>query len=581
MAKHRIGYLICFAVTFLGDFCSDRFLSEWSLTLSASRAQEAQANYSISERTSSVLGKYLAGRHAERAKNYGLAARMFSKIDEKKPKTLKIQQRLLFSLAAAGEINQAVVIARSMTKGGKVSSITSLILFADAIRSNDLSEAAKVLNGTTVSAITNFTIPLLKAWTMVATGDYKRAISALDPLTKIQGFKPMRLHHIALIEDFRDNEVVADQAYIRALDEAKSIRTLQAYGRLLERSGRRAEAYNLYTKYRTEQGLENQVKEEIIKFNSSLKRSGMITTSSEGIAEVMFNLAGTLTQSRSFDLALVFCRLAIWIKPKFPMAKMLLGNLLEIIDRPKEALNVFQSVDEVSTSAWESKLRQAELLNSLGRKGDAEKTLRRMANQRSEDMGALTRLGDIFRGTKEFAKAADVYTEAIKRTVLVEKPSWSLLYSRGIAYERSKKWSLAEKDFLDALELSPNQPYLLNYLGYSWVDRGLYLDRAKGMIEKAVRLRPNDGYIVDSLGWVLYRLGDFESATVYLERAISLYPQDPTINDHLGDAYWRVGRMREAEFQWQRALSFGPEPEQVSNIRKKLLQGLPEAQVKQ
>ena len=260
---------------------------------------------------------------------------------------------------------------------------------------------------------------------------------------------------------------------------------------------------------------------------------------------------------------------------------MLLGNLLEIMDRPEEALNVFQSVDEASTSAWESKLRQAELLNSLGRKAAAEKTLLLMANQRSEDMSALTRLGDIFRGIKDFEKAANVYTEAIKRTVLVEKPSWSLLYSRGIAYERSKKWYLAEKDFLDALELSPNQPYLLNYLGYSWVDRGLNLDSAKRMIEKAVRLRPNDGYIVDSLGWVLYRLGDFESATVYLERAISLYPQDPTINDHLGDAYWRVGRTREAEFQWERALSFGPEPEQVSNIRKKLHQGLPPVQVKQ
>ena len=581
MAKQRISFLICFAVFFLTDFGSNRFLSGVCLTLSASWAQGTDANDRISEQTNSVLGNYLAGRHAERVKNYSLAARLFSKIDTKEPKTLKIQQRLLFSLMAAGEINQAVVIAEEMAGSGKIPSITSLTLFADAIGSKNLKKAIKVLNRTTVSAITDFTIPLLRAWTMVAMGDYKKAISALEPLTRIQGFEPMRLHHIALIEDFKGNKIVADQAYIRALDKSKSIRTLQAYGRFLERSGRRAEAYNLYTKYQTRQGLENQMKEEIFKFDTGLQRSGMIRTSSEGIAEVMFNLAGTLTQSRSFDLGLVFCRLAIWIKPKFPMAKMLLGNLLEIMDRPEEALNVFQSVDEASTSAWESKLRQAELLNSLGRKSAAEKTLLLMANQRSEDMSALTRLGDIFRGIKDFEKAANVYTEAIKRTVLIQKPSWSLLYSRGIAYERSKKWYLAEKDFLDALELSPNQPYLLNYLGYSWVDRGLNLDSAKRMIEKAVRLRPNDGYIVDSLGWVLYRLGDFESATVYLERAISLYPQDPTINDHLGDAYWRVGRTREAEFQWERALSFGPEPEQVSNIRKKLHQGLPPVQVKQ
>ena len=581
MAKQRISFLICFAVFFLTDFGSNRFLSKVCLTLSASWAQPTDANDRISEQTNSVLGNYLAGRHAERAKNYSLAARLFSRVDTKEPKTRKIQQRLLFSLMAAGKINQAVVIAKQMARSGEISSITSLTLFADAIGSKNLKKAIKVLDQTTVSAITDFTIPLLRAWTMVAMGDYKKAISGLEPLTRIQGFEPMRLHHIALIEDFKGNKIVADQAYIKALDKSKSIRTLQAYGRFLERSGRRTEAYNLYTKYQTRQGLENQMKEEIFKFDTGLQRSRMIRTSSEGIAEVMFNLAGTLTQSRSFDLALVFCRLAIWIKPKFPMAKMLLGNLLEIIDRPEEALNVFKSVDEASTSAWESKLRQAELLNSLGRKASAEKTLLMMANQRSEDMSALTRLGDIFRGMKDFEKAANVYTEAIKRTVLIQKPSWSLLYSRGIAYERSKKWYLAEKDFLDALELSPNQPYLLNYLGYSWVDRGLNLDSAKRMIEKAVRLRPNDGYIVDSLGWVLYRLGDFESATVYLERAISLYPQDPTINDHLGDAYWRVGRTREAEFQWERALSFGPEPEQISNIRKKLHQGLPPVQVKQ
>ena len=581
MAKQRISCLICFAIFFLADFGSDRILSTSCVPFNASWAQGSGANDRISDKTGSMLGNYLAGRHAERTKNYSLAARLFSRIDAKKPKILKIQQRLLFSLAAAGEINQAVIIAKVMAKRGEISSITSLTLFADAIRSKNSSKAIEVLNRTTVSAITDFTIPLFRAWTMVAMGDYKRAISALDPLTRIQGFEPMRLHHIALIEDFRGNKIVADQAYIRALDKGKSIRTLQAYGRFLERSGRRSEAYNLYTKYQTKKGLENQIKEEIIKFDSGLERSGIIKTSSEGIAEVMFNLAGTLTQSRSFDLALVFCRLAIWIKPKFPMAKMLLGNLLEIINRQEEALNVFRSVDEASTSAWESKLRQAELLNSLGRKAAAEKTLLLMASQRSEDMSALARLGDIFRETKDFEKAADVYTEAIKRTVLVEKPSWSLLYSRGIAYERSKKWYLAEKDFLDALELSPNQPYLLNYLGYSWVDRGLNLASAKRMIEKAVRLRPNDGYIVDSLGWVLFRLGNFESATAYLERAISLYPQDPTINDHLGDAYWRVGRTREAEFQWQRALSFGPEPEQVSNIRKKLLQGLPSVQVKQ
>ena len=151
---------------------------------------------------------------------------------------------------------------------------------------------------------------------------------------------------------------------------------------------------------------------------------------------------------------------------------------------------------------------------------------------------------------------------------------WILLYSRGIALERSKQWSRAENDFLAALKLNPNQPYILNYLGYSWVDQGINLDRAKTMIERAVKLRPNDGYIVDSLGWALFRIREFPVAVQHLERAVELRPQDPTINDHLGDAYWRVGRRNEARFQWRRSLSLGPEPDQAAQIRSKIRDGL-------
>jgi Flp pilus assembly protein TadD len=124
------------------------------------------------------------------------------------------------------------------------------------------------------------------------------------------------------------------------------------------------------------------------------------------------------------------------------------------------------------------------------------------------------------------------------------------------------------------LKLNPEQPYVLNYLGYSWVDQGLHLDKAQGMIRRAVKLRPNDGYIVDSLGWVLFRLGKFAGAAKQLERAVVLRPEDPTINDHLGDAYWRVGRLLEARFQWRRALSLKPEAAEIPKIEQKLRQGL-------
>jgi Flp pilus assembly protein TadD len=187
---------------------------------------------------------------------------------------------------------------------------------------------------------------------------------------------------------------------------------------------------------------------------------------------------------------------------------------------------------------------------------------------------AAISLGDVLRGRKRFLEAAEAYDIAIARSNPSEQRNWTLYYSRGIALERANLWQRAEADFLKALELSPEQPHVLNYLGYSWVEHGVNLDRARKMLERAVELRPNDGYIVDSLGWVLFRTGDFKGATERLEHAVELRPQDATINDHLGDAYWKVGRHTEARFQWSRALSLDPEPELVDSIKTKIARGL-------
>ena len=199
-----------------------------------------------------------------------------------------------------------------------------------------------------------------------------------------------------------------------------------------------------------------------------------------------------------------------------------------------------------------------------------------MVQEESARADVLVNLGDILRSKKRFGESVKAYDRAISRIGAMEKRHWTLLYSRGIALERSKQWGRAEKDFLAALELNPDQPYVLNYLGYSWVDQGIKLDRARTMIERAVELRPNDGYIVDSLGWALFRIREFPGAVRHLERAVELRPQDPTINDHLGDSYWRVGRRVEARFQWRRALSLDPDPDQSARIREKVKSGLEE-----
>ncbi len=211
----------------------------------------------------------------------------------------------------------------------------------------------------------------------------------------------------------------------------------------------------------------------------------------------------------------------------------------------------------------------------MGEVDAAVKTLEALAAQRPDRPDALVTLGDVLRRHKRWTEAVAAYDRAVASFDKPQREQWAVYYARGVALEREKKWDLAERDFLRALELEPDEPHVLNYLGYSWIEQGTNLDQAKRMIEKAVEQRPTDGYIVDSLGWALFRAGEYKKAVEALERAVELHPEDATINDHLGDALWKVGRHEEARFQWQRALVFDPEPELRSEIEQKLNQREP------
>ncbi len=178
------------------------------------------------------------------------------------------------------------------------------------------------------------------------------------------------------------------------------------------------------------------------------------------------------------------------------------------------------------------------------------------------------------RSSQRYKEAEHYYTRAIEMLKKPKKRHWTLFYARGVSRERLKNWTDAESDLKMALKLSPDQPLVLNYLGYSWVDQGINLKRAMDLIRKAVKLKPDDGYFVDSLGWAHYRLGNFKKAAQQLERAVELRPDDPVINDHLGDAYWRVKRFLEAKYQWSQALTLEPEPEDEKKINQKLADGL-------
>ncbi len=237
------------------------------------------------------------------------------------------------------------------------------------------------------------------------------------------------------------------------------------------------------------------------------------------------------------------------------------------------AVNTYERIPASSPLKRSAEIQSALDLDALDRTDEAKKQLQRLIAANPDSRDAMLALGSILRERKQYAECAEAYDKAIGTIPKLERQNWTLLYFRGICYERSKQWPKAEADLKKALELYPDQPHVLNYLGYSWVDQGINLDEGVSMIKRSVEQRPDDGYIVDSLGWAYYRLGNYEEAVKQLDKAVELKPTDPTINDHLGDAYWRVGRTLEAKFQWAHARDLKPEPDDLAKIEQKLKTG--------
>jgi len=295
------------------------------------------------------------------------------------------------------------------------------------------------------------------------------------------------------------------------------------------------------------------------------------------LSEAFFGLGEALSGEGSVGIGVVFLQFSLFLAPDAAFPLVTLANTHETTKGYAAAIAAYDRIPKGTPIDLHVAIRKALNLNQLEKIDEAQKLLDDLAHQHPQDIRPLEALGSIMRGQKRYAEAADYYTRAIALIDKAEQKHWTFFYSRGTCYERLKRLPEAEADLLRSLKLSPDQPLTLNYLGYTWIDHNRNLRRGLAMIEKAVRLKPEDGYIVDSLGWAHYRLGNFKEAVKHLEKAVELRPEDATLNDHLGDAYWRVGREREARYQWEQALTLQPEPAEAEKMKYKLEKGLPAA----
>jgi tetratricopeptide (TPR) repeat protein len=526
-----------------------------------------------------LFGTYLAGRHAEKLRDYPAAAAWFDRAITIDPDAPELISRDFLMTVGAGDFDRARTLAPAELKLDSSDALASLVLIVDRLKAGDAAAAVKHAAELPQDGVHRFIGPLALGWTRMAAGDLPGAAAALQQLDKFPGFQPLENFQLGLLYDFAGHPDKAEEYFNKTLDATTQLnwRLTDAIANFYQRHGKEKEAKELYKKF-IEQNVGSEVAQSVLAARPPGVPKPMIGSASDGLAEALFDLASVLNQAETIDLGLVYNRFALALEPNFPLGQLLLADILSAEEEPEQSLAVLDQIPRSSPYSWSARLRVAADLDALDRTDEAIAQLREMASQSPKSVSADVQLGDVLRNKKRFAEAAVAYDEAINRAAAEGLPDrWTLFYDRGVSYERSGEWPKAEADLEHALELKPDQALILNYLGYSWIDRGEKLDQGIKMVEKAVELRPEDGYIVDSLGWAHFRMGDFAGAVQYLERAVELVPSDSTINNHLGDAYWRAGRYTEARYQWRRALQFGPEKDEVAPIEAKLANGLPPA----
>jgi tetratricopeptide (TPR) repeat protein len=518
------------------------------------------------------FGAYLAGRHAQHMRDYQTAASWFEDALRADAESPELITRTFLMEASVGRFQRARSLAESELKLDATDTVALLVLLMDRVKAGDKPGALALAEKLREEGVHRFVGPLARTWTRMAMGDLAGAEGALQEFDKFNGFAPLKYYQLALIYDFAGRADLAEENFKKTLDASSQLnwRLADAMGNFYQRHGRDDEAQGLYQRF-IKENAGSELAESVIASKAAGPPPALIGSPEDGLAEALFDLASVVNQLETLDLALLYARCAVELRPNLILGQLLLSDVLSAQNKPELSLDVLARIPQTSPYWWASRLRVAASLEMLDRTDEAIAQLKEMAAEEPPRAGAEMQLGDLLRGKKRFNEAVDAYDGAIQRFEAAGMPErWSLFYSRGIALERSGQWKRSEVDLLHALELKPDQPLVLNYLGYSWIDRGENLERGLKMIEKAVELRPEDGYIVDSLGWAHYRLGDYSSAVQHLEKAIELVPEDPTINDHLGDAYWQSGRPVEARYQWRRALQFGPQEDEIKPIQAKL-----------
>ncbi|WP_159946829.1 tetratricopeptide repeat protein [Rhizobium sp. 18065] len=554
------------------------------IAFAASPEKPAETESFDLESVDSFAGAFLAARTAEADRDYANAILLYKKALELSPNELDIQQRLMIALIMNGDFDEGAKLAKELENDPAVERVTSVALGFQAIRDGRYDDALKSFKYEGPNDLDRLMNELLVAWTKVGEGKGKEALDLVKGLKGPSWYAIFRNYNVGVIAALTGDDDAARKALTDTLIDRSGgatapdtfARAVIALATLEANAGNRQKALDalaagdeLINNYAPFKALRDEIE-------AGGKPKPMVETAAQGAAGVLFSIGGALNREGAEDTVMLYLQLSHALDKEAADTLVLLGGIAENAEQPEKAIEFYRQVPETSPMRRISELQLGLTLAETGKVDDARKHLQGLIASDPKDVRSYLAYGSVLSEAKDYAAMAANYDTAVE--VIGQSPvksHWSIFFQRGIANERLKRWDRAEPDFRKALELNPEQPQVLNYLGYSWVDMNRNLQEGLEMIKKAVDLRPDDGYIVDSLGWAYYRLGRFDESVAELERAAELRAGDATINDHLGDAYWRVGRKLEATYQWKRALASEPEEAEVPKIQAKIDKGMP------
>nr|WP_292456669.1 tetratricopeptide repeat protein [Mesorhizobium sp.] len=531
----------------------------------------------------SFSGAYLAARIAEGDNDLDSAIAYYKQALAFDPSDTGLQQSLMLSLIAQGRFDESLVYADKLKEVPDVERFSRLALAVDSFHKKDFTKAQYWLKLSLESDLDRLISGVMSGWAQQGAGEPADAMASIDKLQGPDWFGLFKSFHRALIADASGMPEKAEAIYAATMQDTAAggaapetwMRNAQAYASFLVRKGDKTKALSVLDQAEAF----SPGKLEIVALRDRIakgdKIAPLVAGPSDGASEILLDLATALNRGGGEPFVRLYLQYALALKPDSDAALVQLAAVSEQLKDGEGAIALYRRIPAASPLKELSDLQLGLNLADLDRHEEAITHLKALVDAHPNDMRGYLALGGVYSSKEDFRSAATLYDKAVEALKTPTAANWNIFYQRGIAYERLKEWPKAEPNFRKALELFPDQPQVLNYLGYSWVDMNMNLKEGLAMIQKAVDLRPSDGYVVDSLGWAYFRLGRFDDAVREMERAVSLKPEDPVLNDHLGDAYWRVGRKLEATFQWNQARDLKPDPDVLAKLQQKLMKGLP------